>query len=189
MKKVAPQSQDGRAAQTDEELMVAYQAGHEEAFQVLYARHSANVYGFLSSKLHDRVLADDAFQATFLKLHQSRAKYDPALPFAPWMFTVCRSAMLDTLRARKRNTRLEDLNPVAVENAVAVTPAAATPLPDLKALPEIQRQAVELRYVHDLSFDDIAARLETTSANSRQLVSRAVKKLRKIMQGSEGEEQ
>ena len=174
--------------QTDEELMLAYAKGSEEAFQILYGRHSSKVYGFLAGKLKDRSLADDAFQATFMKLHQSRSHYDPALPFAPWLFTVSRTAMLDTLRVRKKSTRLEDLNPVAVENAVADTPKEVSSIPGLQALPAAQRQALELRYLQDLSFDEIATRLETSSENSRQLVSRAVKKLRKILQGSEGEE-
>jgi RNA polymerase sigma-70 factor (ECF subfamily) len=174
--------------QTDEELMLDYAKGSEEAFQILYERYSSKVYGFLAGKLKDRSLTDDAFQATFMKLHRSRAQYDPALPFAPWLFTVSRTAMLDTLRARKKSTRLEDLNPVEVENAVAVIPKEAVSVPGLQALPVIQRQALELRYLQDLSFDEIATRLDTSSENSRQLVSRAVKRLRKILQGSDGEE-
>lgn len=175
--------------QTDEELMLAYAKGSEEAFQILYERHSSKVYGFLASKLKDRSITDDAFQAAFMKLHRSREKYDPALPFAPWLFTVCRSAMLDTLRARSRTTRLEDQNPVAIENAVAADiPKEAVSLPGLQALPANQRQALEMRYLQEMSFDEIASRLETSSENSRQLVSRAVKKLRKVLQGSEGEE-
>jgi RNA polymerase sigma-70 factor (ECF subfamily) len=95
--------------------------------------------------------------------------------------------MLDTLRVRKKSTRLEDLNPVAIENAVAEAPKAAASIPGLHALPAAQRQALEMRYLQELSFDEIATRLDTSSENSRQLVSRAVKKLRKVL-GSEGEE-
>lgn len=188
MKGARPKSSKDWSPQTDEELMVAYQTGFEEAFHILYKRHSSKVYGFLTAKLRDRSLADDAFQATFMKLHQSREKYDSALPFAPWLFTVCRSAMLDTLRVRQKSTRLEDLNPVALENAAMESPVETPALPDLKMLPASQRQALELRYIHDLSFDEIAARLETSSENSRQLVSRAVKKLRKLVQGNGGQE-
>lgn len=190
MKKVLKAEPGSSASndQTDEELMLAYAKGSEEAFQILYGRHSSKIYGFLAGKLKDRSLTDDAFQATFMKLHQSRAHYDPALPFAPWLFTVCRTAILDTLRIRKRSTRLEDLNPVEVENAVAEMPKEASSIPSLQALPAAQRQALELRYLQELSFDEIATRFDTSSENSRQLVSRAVKKLRKILQGSESEE-
>lgn len=170
---------------TDEELMLAYAKGSEQAFQHLYKRHSSKVYGYLVNKLKDRALADDAFQTSFMKLHKSRKKYDPALPFSPWLFTVCKTAMLDMLRARSRTDRREELNPAAIENAVSETHEEAASLPSLQALPAHQRQALELRYLEELSFDEIAVKLETSSENSRQLVSRAVKKLRNSLQGGE----
>lgn len=164
--------------ESDEDLMRAYQRGDDKAFEVLYRRHSPKVYGYLHSRLRDRALADDLFQCAFLKLHKARAHYDPSLPFVPWLFTVCRSAMVDGLRARGR--RREDLDPVAIANAEARSPTAAPDLPDLSTLSAEQRKAVELRYAEDLPFEEIARRLETSSANARQLVSRAVRRLRNL---------
>jgi DNA-directed RNA polymerase specialized sigma24 family protein len=51
---------------------------------------------------------------------------------------------------------------------------------DLSGLPEAQRNAIELRYEQDFSFEEIAARLETSSGNARQLVSRALRALREM---------
>ncbi len=162
---------------TDEELMKAYQLGDEKAFTILYERYSGRVYGYLRGKLRDRPSVDDVFQATFMKLHQTRASYDAGFPFAPWLFTVCRSVLID--HARKKERQLEDPDPIAIEQAVAtvIDPNGAT-LPNFEALPDSQRKALELRYTNDLSFDEIARRLETTQSNARQLVSRAIKKLR-----------
>lgn len=167
--------------QTDEVLMKAYQEGSERAFEVLYQRHSPKVYGYLYGKLKDRAFADDVFQAAFAKLHQSRKHYDPSFPFVPWLFTVCRSVMLDGLRKRKRT--LEDLDSISVENAEAPSLQIETipALPSLEGLSVEQRKVVELRFGENLSFDDIAIRLETSPANARQMVSRAVRKLRKLM--------
>ena len=44
-----------------------------------------------------------------------------------------------------------------------------------------QRQAIVLRYGEDFSFEEIALRLETSSSNARQLVSRGLKRLRKFI--------
>lgn len=167
---------------SDEMLMQIYQQGDESAFEVLYKRHSGRVYAYLQSKLKDRRVTDDLFQASFLKLHQSRSNYDPTLPFIPWLFTVCRSAMIDGLRERKRIQ--EDLDPVAIERAAAEMPAPETAfssLPDLNSLPAHQREAIELRYRDDLSFEEIAKRLETSPSNVRQLISRAVRKIKKLV--------
>lgn len=170
---------------SDEELMTAYQSGESEAFMLLYERYSGKVYGFLSSRLNDRAHKDDVFQATFLKLHQSREKYDPALPFAPWLFTICRSVMIDSLRQRGRVQSNEILDELAVERAVALIEPEPSESLDLNGLPLVQKQALELRYLTGLSFEEIASRLETTSDNSRQLVSRAVRKLKKLLQSKE----
>lgn len=164
---------------TDEELMKAYQQGDEQAFATLYRRHSAKVYGYIRKSVRDQTFADDVFQATFMKLHSARAHYDPSFPFLPWLFTICKSAMIDGLR--KRQQIQEDLNEVAIEQAVAVTSHAEGPrLPELNTLPEAQRKAIELRYGEDLSFEEIAKRLDTSPTNVRQLVSRAIKRLKSL---------
>ncbi|MGK5087605.1 sigma-70 family RNA polymerase sigma factor [Bdellovibrionota bacterium FG-2] len=164
---------------SNEALMVAYQKGDLKAFEVLYRRHSGRVYGFLVGKLKGVGMADDVFQATFLKLHQSRASYEASYPFLPWLFTICRNTMIDSLRKNKRS--IEELNPVAIEKAQA--PAGEntedwSAIPSLSTLPENQRQALELRYSEELSFVEIAQKLKTSPVNVRQLISRAVKKLR-----------
>ena len=171
---------------TDEELMKSYQDGNELAFEVLYRRHSGKVNGFLRGKLRDTALADDVFQSTFLKLHQTRQKFDPSFPFIPWLFTVCRSAMVDSVR--KRNRIQEVMDSSALERAVSPeVESAALMFPDLSALPANQKKALELRYENDLSFEEIAKRLETTPSNVRQVVSRAIKKLKTLALKSEGE--
>lgn len=157
--------------------MRAYQLGSEQAFDALYRRHSGRVYGYLKGKLSDRALVDDVFQGTFLKLHSARGHYDPSFPFVPWLFTICRSVLTDQLRKKART--LEDLNEVAVKEAVAEEVESAASPPDLNELPVTQRKAVELRYGSEMPFDEIAKRLETTPANVRQLVSRAIRRLRR----------
>lgn len=153
--------------------MVAYQLGEAEAFEILYDRYAPRVMGFLRARVKGD--AQDIFQATFLKLHRTRSRYDPSFPFLPWLFTICRSEMLDALK--KRHRAEEKL----VDN-VPEFPQMHTELPEvsLAPLPAAQRAAVDLRYGSDLSFDEIAARLDTSPANARQLVSRALRLLRGI---------
>jgi RNA polymerase sigma-70 factor (ECF subfamily) len=166
---------------SDEELMVAYINGDLRAFEDLYRRHAPRVYGYLRARLRDRAFADDVFQATFLKLHGARGKYDPSFPFAPWLFTVCRSVMIDALRKRKQIE--EDQDPAAVEAAQAreVPAALGLSVPGLDQLSTVQRESLELRYRDELSFEEIARRLETTPTNARQIVSRAVRALKRLV--------
>lgn len=140
-------------------------------------RHSAKIYGYLTNRLKSRPLTDDVFQSTFLKLHQTRNSYDKNLPFLPWLFTICRSVMIDSIRKKQRIQ--EDINSVAVEQATA-REIEHTELPNLDVLSQSQKQAIELRYGRDLSFEEIAIRLQTSPVNVRQLLSRAIKKLQKF---------
>lgn len=169
---------------TDEELMKAYQLGDIQSFDTLYSRYHARVYGFLCQKLSTSQLPllEDAFQLTFMKLHQFRHQYDASFPFAPWIFTVCRSAMLDILRGQKRIHKQEELNQKAVETAIQYIPEdPSDELPDLSKLTPQQRQAVEMRYFEDLSFDEIARQLKTSPSNVRQIVSRTIRSFKKLV--------
>jgi RNA polymerase sigma factor (sigma-70 family) len=160
---------------SDEELMLAYQRGDENAFRELYSRHSGRVLGFLRAKIRDEAKARDVFQATFLKLHRSRSRYNPALPFTPWLFTICRNEFLDALKKEKRlNEDLIGDVPERSSQTVASDPV------DLSALNAVQRDAITMRFGDDSSFDDIAKALETTPSNARQLVSRALRTLRSL---------
>lgn len=152
--------------------MSAYQQGDASAFDELYRRYSAKVYGYLSSKIPERSIRDDIFQATFLKLHQSRARYDRSYPFAPWLFTICRNTFLDAVR---KVSRTEVNLPTELVEEVSPAPEVL----DLSSLSESQRRALELRYSEGFSFEEIATRLNTSPVNVRQLVSRALKRLRK----------
>ena len=162
---------------SDEELMVAYQMGDENAFRELYSRHSGRVLGFLRAKTGEAVRADDIFQAVFLKLHKSRGQYNARLPFAPWLFTICRSELLDTW---KKGIRLRE-DPVAdLSDFPDSRLATAGEKVDLTALNESQRRAVSMRYTENFSFEEIALAMETSPSNVRQLVSRALKTLRRL---------
>lgn len=160
---------------TDEEIMVHYQLGDAEAFAELYARYSKKVLGYLRQKAPNEAVARDVFQSTFLKLHKFRSRYDPTFPFAPWLFTICRSELLDSFKkGHHRHELLVDSVPELDE------PQQAPPLPalDLSKLPLMQRRAVELRYEGEFSFEEIAARLDTSPTNARKLISRALQFLR-----------
>jgi RNA polymerase sigma factor (sigma-70 family) len=176
-KRIVSREDDGLAedpkTRTDEELMVAYAQGNENAFWELYGRYSGRVYGFLFARARNRTAVDDLFQTAFLKLHQSRHRYDPAFAFAPWIFTIVRNVWIDHLRrtAARREDELSGELP-------APAPAEQPTLPELKHLDERQREALKMRYGEDLSFDEISKRLKTSPANVRQIVSRGLKRLR-----------
>jgi RNA polymerase sigma factor (sigma-70 family) len=169
---------------SDEQLMTAYADGDMQAFEVLYARHKGRILGYLYNKLRDRDEAEEVFQATFAKLHAARDRYREDIPFLPWVFTIARNALIDHVRrnrAYRKNLMISDesmVNASAVESSNA--PVDDT-IAELSSLSHRQREVLELRFDQDFSFDEIAAQLQTSSGNARQMVSRAIRHLRKAL--------
>ncbi len=166
------------------ELMALYQEGDIEAFNCLYDKYKSLVYGYLYKRVNKRTEIDDIFQDVFLRLHHSRSRYKSEFPFEPWLFTVLRNSLIDYYRKKKKEY------PDVSLDGLEVTPSALQVedkhnldglLPKDADLKKSQRQAIELRYGEDFSFEEIADTLGTTSSNARQLVSRALKKLRKFL--------
>jgi hypothetical protein len=68
-----------------ESLMTAYQKGSDEAFERLYDKNSAMVYGFVKKRLRDSE-ADDFYRNVWRELHKERMSYN-GQPFRPWIFS------------------------------------------------------------------------------------------------------
>jgi RNA polymerase sigma-70 factor (ECF subfamily) len=176
-----------RDPQSDGELMRAYREGDVRAFETLYARHSPRVWAFVRRRIWDAARAEDAFQAVFMKLHRAKETYDPDREFLPWLFTLCRSVVVDELRGRQRSSPEVEWNDRA-EQVPAETlpePGEAPALRGLGTLSSDQREALELRYRDEMPVEQIARRLETSPANVRQLLSRAIRRLKTFNRGKE----
>ncbi len=166
------------------ELMGLYQKGDLEAFNRLYDKYKSLVYGYLYKRINNRTDVDDIFQDVFLRLHHSRSRYKSAFPFKPWLFAVTRNSLIDFFRKKKK-----EYNDAPLDSLDMNSPALQFEdkynidglLPKDAVLNTNQRQAIILRYGEDFSFEEIARRLETSSSNARQLVSRALKRLRRFI--------
>ena len=163
---------------SDEELMVLYKNGQESAFKGLYARYADRVYGYLRKRLRDPQAVNDVFQLAFLKFHRSKDQFNTSFMFAPWLFAVVRTSLIDWQKDRKNSSHSVELNEESFSHQIAEAPEIARA--DLSPLPEAQRAAIEMRYFDDLSFEEIAGRLETTPGNVRQIVSRGLKNLKSL---------
>ena len=166
------------------ELMILYQEGDIEAFNCLYDKYKSLAYGYLYKRVNNRTEVDEIFQDVFLRLHNSRLRYKGEFPFEPWLFAVLRNSLIDYFRKKRK-----EYNDVPLDSLEMTSSALHVEdkynlgglLPKDVDLNKRQRQAIELRYGEDFSFEEIARRLETTSSNARQLVSRALKRLRKFI--------
>jgi RNA polymerase sigma factor (sigma-70 family) len=160
---------------TSEELMLAYALGDAKAFEVLFDRYKHRVFGYVAKNLKSVTEREDIAQAIFLKLHQSKEKYSDKYSFEAWLFVIARSVLYDHLR-KNRHVTLEELKDFMVGGPEEEREA---PEVNLNALDERAKKVMELRYLEEKSFDEIATIVNATSSNIRQIVARSLKFLRK----------
>lgn len=169
--------------------MALYAGGDLSAFRRLFERLAPWVRRFFRRRFPDRAVADDLTQATFLRLHGARASYQLGRPIKPWLFAIAAGIGRDELRRRRRqssalvdvalddNEALDDdrmpstIAPPAAEANESVRAA-------IRALPESQRVVIQLHQYEGLTFEQIAARLNTTPGAVRVRASRAYERLR-----------
>lgn len=179
----------------EQALMAALRRGEAAAFDALYERYRARVFGFLARLCQDRALAEDLFQETWLRLathaHRLRADTRPAA----WLFTVACNLHRSQLRRRRRETahraRLDAVaeDPVSPDSPcdLAVAGELSAHLERaLAALPPLYREALLLVAVERMEPYEAAAVLGTSPESLRQRVARGRALLRAALERLDG---
>src|SRR5687768_9013823 len=102
---------------TDEELLLEYRlTGDSAKFEVLVKRYERELYNYLRRFLNNQVLAEDAFQATFMQVHLKCHLFDSDRKVRPWLYTVATNQAIDIQRRNRRHklVSLEDRKSVVV---------------------------------------------------------------------------
>jgi RNA polymerase sigma factor (sigma-70 family) len=141
-------------------------------FERFYEQHRVEVLRLLRRRLGaDR--ADDAFQETFLRALNAYRRLEHGEHLRAWVLTIAQNVALDALRRSRPTTELVD---AGVEDG---RPAYEDLAELTDGLPPKERAAVVLRYGYDLTYDQIAAALGSSSDAARQATSTGVRRLRR----------
>lgn len=161
-------------------------AMRDEAFERLYSEHAQALFGFLSYRTGDRVLAEDLLADTFERALRARRRFDQRKASEKtWLYTIALNCLRDQLRRRAAESRALD----RVAGAPAASPAIETEeIADrdllargLQALSEDEREAIALRYGSDLTVPEIAKLTGERLTTVEGRVYRALRKLRETM--------
>ncbi len=144
------------------------------------------IYGYHLRRSQDSHAAHDLTAETFAQAWISRARFrDEAGGSAgPWLFGIARHVLLVSVRRRSLERSASERLGVLDATDRSVAPEPGESWLDgideaLAHLPEAQQQAIRLRVVDDLGYDEAAERLETTPQAVRARVSRGLSALRK----------
>ena len=168
---------------SDEELMLLYQGGDDAAFGILYQRHERKVYSYLHKRLRSSEEVAEVFQNTFFKLHRQRNKYKKDFLFLQWLFVIARSELIDFARGKKalqtkHQVYAQNLSPDSrLDPLQTLIDQEISQLKEFQ-LDEREKIALQQRIFSQEDFESIAKALGTGQANTRQIIDRALKKLK-----------
>ena len=181
----------------DEEIILSYKNGNEEAFKILINKYTSPLYNF-TARLSNKNDAMDIVQETFIKIWKNIKYFDPSkASFKTWIFTIARNSTTDFLR-KKRSLLFSDMEKDGDENVTSfaenipsedlLPDAALQKLQDSEFLDKVlgklrldYREVLVLHYQEEMTFEEIGDVLNKPLNTVKSQHRRALIELRKIL--------
>lgn len=176
---------------TDESLWELLLNRNVEILEILYRRYYDLLLNYGLKIYPDKELVKDCIQDLFVKLHLSR-KLSNTICVKTYLLKALRNLLTDKLSSIKETEDVEKVCFNLTIDNFALSALFKQNDEELKLsrqllnayhqLPANQREAIYLRYVKGLPYKEMAEVLDIAPQSSINLVSRALTKLRPIMQ-------
>jgi RNA polymerase sigma-70 factor (ECF subfamily) len=166
---------------TDEALVARLARGDEQALAELLRRWERPLAHFLHRRTGGRDV-EDLYQEVWLRVVRAAERFDRERRFSTWLFQIALNLSRDW--QRRRPAEPGEAGPEAAAAAEAAD--AGIDVERLLArLPEAQREVVALRYLHDLSEDDVAALLDIPKGTVKSRLHQAIARLNALVRGED----
>ena len=154
-------------------------------FSELYSRHAAEIHAWLARRL--AWAASDLTAETFARavLHRSRFHDTHHGSALPWLLGIARNVLLETVRADQIESRARErlglpLDLAAEDGFTEVEDRLSPRLlldGQFDILPAGEREALQLRVIDELTYEEVAKQLDIRPTAARLRVSRALRRL------------
>jgi RNA polymerase sigma factor (sigma-70 family) len=173
------------------ELMRAAQADDAEAYMQLLSEITPRIRQMV--RRYRYFMAEDAIedlvQDVLLSVHSVRGTYDPNRPFMPWLLAIARNRLADGARRYGRSTAhevpVESVDVTFVGERANTTVEAYGDAQALEraiaALPQMQRDAIRMLKLQEMSLKEAADASNTTVGALKVATHRAMAALRKML--------
>lgn len=169
----------------DDLLIQRIADGDQDALHTLYESVAKNVYGFALSITKNTHDAEDVLQETILAVYHKAADYQAKGKPMAWIFTIARNFALMKFREQDKADSLEDsqiLNSAGFSN-IERAEQRLTLQAVLQVLDDQEQQIVILHAVNGMKNREIATILKLPLNTVLSKYHRAIKKLRKRLEG------
>ncbi|MDN4527238.1 RNA polymerase sigma factor SigW [Fictibacillus fluitans] len=182
-------------------LVTQVKSGNREAFEGLVEIYKDKIYRLCYRMVGDRHEAEDLAQEAFVRAFVNIDKYSGSYKFSTWLYRIATNLCIDRLRKRKPDYSMDAEIP-GTEGATLYSQVAdADPLPEdeveekekrdqlqqeIMKLPEKYRTAILLKYIEDMSLEEISSVMDlpvptvkTRIHRGREALKKAYKKVAK----------
>lgn len=167
---------------SDEHLVGRCRAGDQVAWSALMRRHSGLLYRLALRSVRRTDEAEDLVQEVLWKVSRMLSRFDDSMAFKPWLLQVARNHLIDHHRSlrRERGSTIEldalpvepGSRPASQDHGVLTRERAEALREGLERLPASLRQAVVLRDVDGLEYQEIATALAVPLGTVKSRINR-----------------
>ena len=169
---------------TDEVIMEAVKSGNLQQATLLFERHHVRIFNFLARMTMDRALAEDLTQNVFLRMIKYRNSYREGARFQSWIYQIARNVFADHYQSNKNQysnfidvDKIKDHTPDHEESEMQEEKERLLHR-SLARLSEDQRELLVLTRFQQMKYEEVAVLMDTTVANIKVKVHRALIRLR-----------
>jgi RNA polymerase sigma factor (sigma-70 family) len=180
---------------TDEALIESYLKGDQASLEFLIHRHKKRIYSYIQMLVCDEPTTDDIFQETFIRvIHSFRTgAYKDEKKFISWVLRIAHNLVIDGHRLNRRipihevedeysffaTLELFDTNE---EDRILAEEFNHDVWSLIEHLPFEHQEIIILRHFYELSFKEIAERINVNINTATGRMLRALSNLRKLME-------
>jgi RNA polymerase sigma factor (sigma-70 family) len=164
--------------QGDSKLVAMVRSGNPGAFETIVDRYEGRLLGFCRQMLGSTEDAEDVLQEVFVNSYKAMLRDEREINLRPWLYRIARNRCLNHLRKPTADAQ-ESMDMVPAVEASSTAERVHNReefrqlLSDVSKLPETQRSALLLREMDALSYEEIAAAMDTTVPSVKSLLVRA----------------
>lgn len=171
------------------------QAGDQIALTYLLDFYWNEVYGFMLIRTENEADTDDITIETFAKAFEKIKTYNPEFQFNTWLIAIAKNVHIDMIRKRKSSpfVTIDDFDnseflnlpdtSLSAEDELIQEQNLARLLKYIKELKPHYQEVIQLRYFQEMSYQEIADKLEQPLSNVKIRILRAKNLLAEIIRG------
>lgn len=176
--------------------------GDRRAFAELVELYKDKIYHLGYRMLNQKQEAEDIVQETFLRVYTNLARYDENQKFSTWIYRIATNLCIDRLRKRKPSYSIDaemtdgegtdwhamlaskDAGP---DEELILSETQTSIREAIQTLPDKYKAVVILRYLHDMSLQEIGDVMDMPVTTIKTRVHRGREFLRKKLESEYGD--